>query len=173
MNNNDSNVIWFVVAIGVFILGSFYVWFRFFKQETKKEIANDESKKVMLQAYERLTLLVSRIALPNLITRLNVPDAHVRDMQSLMLQTIREEFDFNTSQQIYVSTDAWGAVKTLRDQNMLIINQIANALPANATGGDLNRAILDFLMNDKRGNLHELVSDVLAQEAKKLMLTNR
>ena len=156
----------------VFIGASLYAWFKYFKKETKREIASDQSKQVMLQAYERVTLLSSRIALPNLIMRLNVPDSSARDMQMLLLQTIREEFDFNISQQIYVSNDAWNALKTLRDQNLLIINQIASSLPANATGGDLNKIILDFLMNDKRGNLHELVSEVLATEAKKLMNTS-
>lgn len=167
----DSSTI-FILSISIFILGSFYVWIRFFKQETRKELASDQSKQIQLQAYERVTLLSSRIALPNLIMRLNVSDSSARDMQMLLLQTIREEFEFNIAQQIYVSNDAWNAVKTLRDQNLLIINQIASSLPANATGGDLNKIILDFLMNDKRGNLHELVSEVLATEAKKLMNTS-
>lgn len=165
----DTTTYIFAISMIVFIGASFYVWFRFFKKETKREIENDDSKKVMLQAYERLTLLASRIALPSLISRLNVPNSTTQDMQMLLVQTIREEFDFNISQQIYVSVNAWNAVKTLRDQNLLIINQIAASLPEHATGGDLNKIILDFLMNDKRGNLHELVSDVLAEEAKKLM----
>ena len=165
----DTTTYIFAVSMVVFIGASFYVWFRFFKKETKREIENDDSKKVMLQAYERLTLLASRIALPSLISKLNVPNSAARDMQMLLIQTIKEEFDFNISQQIYVSTNAWTAIKTLRDQNLLIINQIAASLPEHANGGDLNKIILDFLMNDKRGNLHELVSDVLAEEAKKLM----
>jgi hypothetical protein len=165
----DSTTYIFAISMTVFLGASLYVWFRFFKTETKREIQNDESKKVMLQAYERLTLLASRIALPNLIMRLNVPASAVKDMQKLLLQTIREEFDFNISQQIYVSNDAWNAVKTLRDQNMLIVNQIAASLPEHANGGDLSKIILEFLMNDKRGNLHELVGTVLADEAKKLL----
>jgi hypothetical protein len=52
---------------------------------------------------------------------------------------------------------------------MLIVNQIGATMPIDATGGDLSKIILDFLMNDKRGNLHELVSEVLANEAKKIM----
>jgi len=167
----DSTTYIFVISMTVFIGASLYVWFRFFKKETRREIASDQSKQIILQAYERLTLLTNRIALPNLITRLNVPDSAARDMQMLLLQTIREEFEFNISQQIYVSTDAWNAIKTLRDQNLLIVNQMGSSLPIDATGGDLNRNILDFLMNDKRGNLHELVSEVLAGEAKKLMST--
>jgi hypothetical protein len=165
----DNITYFFIASMAVFLPASLYVWFKYFKKETRREIASDHSKQVMLQAYERLTLLANRIALPNLITRLNVPDAAARDMQMLLLQTIREEFEFNISQQIYVSNSAWNALKTLRDQNLLIVNQIASALPANATGGDLNKIILDFLMNDKRGTLAELVSEVLASEAKKLM----
>ena len=164
----DSSYL-FIASITIFILGSFYVWLRFFKQETKKELASDQSKQIQLQAYERLTVLCNRIALNNLISRLNVSDATARDMQMLLLQAIREEFDYNLSQQIYVSADAWNALKNLRDQNMLIINQIAASLPHHATGGDLNKIILDFLMNDKRGSLPELVSAVIADEAKKIM----
>ena len=165
----DNTTYIFIVSIAVFIGASLYAWFKYFKKETRRELAIDQSKPTQLQAYERLTVLTSRIALPNLIMRLNVPTSTVQDMQILLLQTIREEFDFNISQQIYVSNDAWNAMKTLRDQNMLIVNQIASSLPEHATGGDLNKIILDFLMNDKRGNLHELVSEVLAGEAKKLM----
>jgi hypothetical protein len=165
----DTTTYIFIVSMVVFIGASLYVWFRFFKTETKREVRNEESKKVMLQAYERLTLLTSRIALPALIARLNVPNSEAKDMQILLMQTIKEEFEFNVSQQIYVSTNAWTAIKTLRDQNLLIINQLASTLPEGSTGGDLNRLILDFLMNDKKGNLHELVSDVLAEEAKKVM----
>jgi hypothetical protein len=165
----DNITYFFIAAMAVFLPASLYVWFRFFKKETRREIASEHSKQVMLQAYERLTLLTNRIALPNLITRLNVPNSAARDMQMLLVQTIREEFEFNISQQIYVSNEAWNAVKTLKDQNLLIINQIASGMPANATGGDLNKIILDFLMNDTRGTLAELVSEVLANEAKKLM----
>ena len=52
---------------------------------------------------------------------------------------------------------------------MLVINQIAATLPANATGLDLNKFILEYLMVDKKGSLHEVVSEVLSYEAKKLL----
>ena len=54
-------------------------------------------------------------------------------------------------------------------KNLLIINQISSVLPPNASGLDLNRSILEFLMNDSRSNLHELVSEALSYEAKKLL----
>jgi hypothetical protein len=127
------------------------------------------TRTIQLQAYERLLILVDRIALPSVITRVNQPNISAREMQLLLTQNIRSEFDYNITQQIYVSAEAWNAVKNLKEQNLLIINQLANVLPPNATGLDLNKLLLEFLMNDKKGSLHEVVSEVLSYEAKKLM----
>jgi hypothetical protein len=142
------------------------------KDNTKKKAVPADantSTQMQLQAYERLILLVDRIALPNLISRLGKQSLGAKDMQHLLTQNIRDEFDYNITQQIYVSADAWKAVKNLKEQNMLIINQLANALPANATGLDLSKLLLQFLMNDKKGTLHEVVSEVLGYEARKLL----
>jgi len=145
---------------------------------TRMKVVNEEgvpikddtvTRPIQLQAYERLLILVDRIALPHVISRVNQPHASARDMQLLLTQNIRSEFDYNVTQQIYVSPDAWSAVKNLKEQNLLIINQLANVLPPNATGLDLNKLLLEFLMNDKKGTLHEVVSEALSYEAKKLM----
>jgi hypothetical protein len=165
----DGQSMLFTISMIVFAVASLFVWFKFFKKETKREIANETTKQTMLQSYERLNILVSRIALPALISRLNVPNSEAKDMQKLLVQTIKEEFEFNVSQQIYVSANAWNAIKTLKDQNLLIINQVAASLEIGTTGGELNRHILEFLNNDSRGNLHEVVAAVLAEEAKKIM----
>ncbi len=142
------------------------------KKETPAAQNNAASTQIQLQAYERLILLVDRIALPNLIARLGKQSMSAKEMQHAITQNIREEFDYNITQQIYVSADAWTAVKNLKEQNMLIVNQLANALPPNATGLDLNKLLLQFLMNDKKGTLHEIVSEVLSYEAKKVLLPN-
>lgn len=130
---------------------------------------NPSTRSLQLQAYERLALLIDRIALPNLISRVNQSGASARDMQVLLTHSVREEFDYNITQQIYVSADAWNAVKNLKEQNMLVINQLASALPPNATGLDLNKLLLEYLMTDKKGRLHEVVSEVVNYEAKKLL----
>lgn len=130
---------------------------------------NESSRGLRLQAYERLTLLVDRIALPNLIPKVNQQGASAREMQMLLTHQIKEEFDYNITQQIYVSAEAWNAVKNLKEQNMLVVNQLASALPPHATGLDLNKLLLEYLMKDKKGQLHEIVSEVLSYEAKKVM----
>jgi hypothetical protein len=156
-----------LVAIGV----TYAIAFKDKTEDGKTAGAKKGSTSVQmqLQAYERLILLVDRIALPNLISRVGKTAMSAKDMQHLLTQNIREEFEYNITQQIYVSADAWTAVKNLKEQNMLIVNQLANVLPPNATGLDLNKLLLDFLMHDKKGALHEVVSEVLSYEAKKVM----
>jgi len=138
-------------------------------KDDKNETVDNGSKTLQLQAYERLLLLTNRIALPNVVSRVNVPEISARDMQMLLLQAIREEFDYNITQQIYVSPAAWDAVKNLKEQNMLAVNQIAAGLPANATGLDLNKRVLEYVITDQRGNLHEVVAEALSFEAKKML----
>lgn len=139
------------------------------KREKENLSEDGVTRNLRLQAYERLTLLVDRIALPNLISRVNQNGIGARDMQLLLTKSIREEYDYNISQQIYVTPDAWNAVKNLKEQNLLVVNQFASALPPNATGLDLNKLLLEYLMTDKKGQLHEVVGEVLSYEAKKLM----
>ena len=153
----------------IFFAGSIAYIIRYRKLEKKQEVKKDTILQMQLQAYERLMVLTDRIALPNLINRVNEPGLSAREMQILLTQNIRTEFDYNITQQIFVSADAWNAVKNLKEQNQLIINQFANLLPPNASGLDLNKLLLQFLMNDKKGTLHEIVGDVLSYEAKKLM----
>lgn len=124
---------------------------------------------LQLQAYERLVLLAERIALPNLVSRLNHPGASAREMQAVLIDNIRQEYEYNASQQVYVSPAAWDAIRNLKDQNMLIINQIANILPAEAKGSDLNKQILEVVMAQQEKALHTIVLDAINFEAKKLM----
>ena len=126
-------------------------------------------RQFQLQAYERLILLADRIALPNLIQRVNQPGFTAREMQSLLTQTIRQEFEHNITQQIYVSAEAWDAVRNYKEQNLLIVNQVGSFLPEEATGNDLNRQLLDLLVQNPKASLQNVVAEALSFEAKKLL----
>ena len=126
------------------------------------------SRQLQLQAYERLILLTDRIALPNLIQRAHQPGLSAREMQALLTLSIRQEFEHNITQQIYVSAEAWDAVRNYKDQNTLIVNQVGSFMPEEATGNDLNRQLLDMLMQNPKASLQNIVSEVLSYEAKKL-----
>lgn len=157
----------FAVAIaGVLV----YFWFSS-RSKTKESPStiNKQAHALQLQAYERLTLLADRMAIPNLISRNSQEGLSAADYQLLLLKNIRDEFDYNITQQIYVTPESWQAVKKLKEKNMLIINQIAQAMPPGSTALDFSRSLLHFCMNDEKGNLHDLVSAALSYEASKLM----
>jgi hypothetical protein len=128
-----------------------------------------DSRPLQLQAYERLVMLAERIAIPNLISRVNQAGLSSKEMQRLLLENIKQEYEYNLTQQIYVSPVAWEAVKNLKEQSMLIINQVATALPPEATGTDLNKVLLDVMMQQQKGQLHVIVLEALNYEARKLV----
>jgi hypothetical protein len=163
------------IAIAVCLAGAlayiFWIQRKQVKQglSTGKPEASAATTPLKLQAYERLILLSDRISLPNLISRVNQPGLSLREMQSLLVQTIRQEFDHNITQQIYVSPEAWDAIRNLKEQNLLIINQVASYLPETATGQDLNKNLLEMVMQNPKASLHHIVSDALSFEAKKVL----
>lgn len=128
-----------------------------------------ESIPMQLQAYERLVLLTERIALPNLISRLNQPGISAYEMKIILTENIKQEFDYNSTQQLYVSPVSWDAVRNLKEQNIMVVNQVSSTLPPTASAADLNKKILEVLMSQPNGALHELVAQALNYEAKKIM----
>jgi hypothetical protein len=176
-----DNTALILVSIGVLVV--LLLLYYYFYQKDKKALPAEskitpvaaamapaaDTRQLQLQAYERLVILADRIAIPNLISRNNQPGLSKTDMQLLLTQTIRQEFDHNLSQQIYVSADAWEAVRNLKEQNMHLINQVASILPADANGLDLNKRLLEFVLSQPQGSLHTLVQEAVSGEAKKLM----
>lgn len=122
-----------------------------------------------LQAYERLVLLTERIALPQLVARLNQPGISAVEMKLILNEHIKQEFDYNSTQQLYVSQACWDAVRNLKEQNIMLVNQVAASLPAEASSTELNKKLLELLMHNPQGSLHESVLQALNFEAKKLM----
>ena len=169
----DTSSIIFTIAVTVLITASAV----YILTTRLKTVSGDNpfpkdsnaNKSMQLQAYERLVMLAERIALPNLVSRVNQSGMSPKEMQLLLLESIKQEYEYNATQQIYVSPVAWEAIKNLKDQNMLIINQVASAMEGEGTGTDLNRRLLDFVMTQKKGALHTIVLEALNYEAKKLM----
>lgn len=170
---NSQNLLFLVIGIGAIAVVYMTVkdLIRKPKENKVPETANRATDRTILplqlQAYERLVLLVERINLQNLISRVFQPGLSAVDMQIGLVQTVKAEFDHNVSQQIYVSPMAWDAVKTLKEQTITLINQVGSQLPQEATAMDLNKQILELFMQAENSP-SELTSQILNAEAKKL-----
>ena len=139
------------------------------KQVEEQKNTDSDTIRLRLQAYERITLLTERIALQNLLSRQNNPGLSCRQMQISLIDSIKQEYDYNISQQIYLSPEVWRAVNNLKEQNIYIINQLAATLPPQASGIDLNKHIIDYLINNANASLHNIVLEAINYEAKKIM----
>ena len=163
-----------IIIIVSLVLLLFFVWILTELSTMKKQFGErkgtePEMIKLRLQAYERITLLAERISFQNLLSRINNSGLSSRQMQMSLIDSIKQEYDYNLSQQIYVSPEVWRAVNNLKEQNIYIVNQLASTLPANASGMDLNKHIVDYLINNSNASLHNIVLEAINFEAKKLM----
>jgi len=160
---------------GVFLAFICLAWllaeFKGMKDEIRERMGiNNEALKLRLQAYERLTLYTERAGLKNLVSRLSLDSfgESAAAMHSVMVETLKSEYDYNISQQIYVSKEVWNAITKLRDQNIYIINQLAGALPHTASALDLSKNVLEYSMT-KNAELNTVILEAIGYEAKKVM----
>ena len=74
-----------------------------------------------VQAYERFLLFLERAQLPQLVKRVYVPGMEKGAFHLQLLQNVREEFEHNLAQQLYVSNTTWNAVVNAKEE---LVNQI-------------------------------------------------
>lgn len=77
-----------------------------------------------LQAYERMTLFLERIAPGNLVPRVKPYSEDKYHYEDLLIKTIEQEFEHNLVQQIYVSSKCWNVVKASKNATIHMIRQI-------------------------------------------------
>jgi len=95
-----------------------------------------------LQAYERMALFLERISPPNLITRSIIPGQKAKDLQMQLLRIIREEYEHNLSQQIYISSSSWELIKTAKEEVSGLINSSMDAEMIDKDAGTYAQQIL-------------------------------
>ena len=113
-----------------------------------------------LQAYERMCLFLERISPPNMLLRLNNPGYSAREFHKLLLDEIRNEYNHNVSQQIYMSEDVWNMIKNAKEDLTILINEASSNMGAEATSLDLARKIFELALDKKVEPLGHALSEL-------------
>jgi hypothetical protein len=149
-----------IIMIGL-ILVSVLIVIQFYFSRSKKPQDSPlrlEDHKIILplrlQAYERIVLFLERIAPNNLIIRVNRPELNAYQLQSALIKTIREEFEYNLSQQLYISSKAWEMVNNAKEETIKLINIAAGRVPETASSAELVRIIFDMIMETDKSAVH-------------------
>ena len=119
--------------------GIFYLLVkRYFDNEQKARLLQmkiDERRETLksvtpirLQAYERMALFLERIAPGSLVLRCYQPGMDLRLLQGVMTKNIRDEWEHNLSQQVYISSELWTAIRGAKDEMINLVNSSAVSL---------------------------------------------
>lgn len=128
------------------------------KQQTEKELLKedrDDAKErrvqtnetllpIKLQAYERLTLFMERIHPHQLILRNSQPGLNSMQFQAILMKSVRDEFEHNLSQQLYVSEKAWAKVQNAKEECIKQINYASSKLNSESNATELGSLIIQL-----------------------------
>ncbi len=113
-----------------------------------------------LQAYERLTLLCDRAALPNVLLRVRMSGMTTAELRGALLLAISQEFSHNTSQQLYVSTTLWQIITLAKDETLAAVSRAADGLDVQ---GDADEFVAHLLQSaDAQGYSTPLQQAIIA-----------
>jgi hypothetical protein len=96
-----------------------------------------------LQAYERMTLFLERMSPQNLLMRLNAVGMPAREFHQLLLTEIRNEYNHNASQQIYIGEEVWNMIKNSKEDLIVMINEAASEMTPESTSLNLSKKIFE------------------------------
>lgn len=135
-------------------VGLFGIYVNKYMQQTQQivEKAGEREKNGSLQtlmslkllAYERVILLIERLKPDSLIPRTLTSGLKSKEYQLLLINEIRKEFEYNLSQQLYLSENSWELIVRYKDHIITIINTAAAEFDSQHTATDLARKILEY-----------------------------
>ena len=166
-----------IITIGL-LLASVLIIIHFYfsklnvlKNSRQNVVVNEEQKIILplrLQAYERIILFLERISPGTLIPRLLRPEMNALQLQQAMVRTIREEFEYNLSQQLYISSRTWELVKNAKEEMVKLINISGAGVNEFAPPGELARIIFEKSMSDENQQPLATAIDEVKREIQKL-----
>jgi hypothetical protein len=121
-----------------------------------------------LQAYERLALFLERINPVSVIGRVRTPDMLATELQYAIVKNIREEFEYNLSQQVYVGPETWEVIVASKEEILKLVNLIGNQMPSDASAGMFINALVTGITNANAKLPTEHALSILKQECRTL-----
>jgi len=119
------------------------------RQRIDRMMLQQDAQKITLplrlQAYERLTLLCDRASIHNTLLRIRTPGMRVGDLTGALLLAISQEFEHNTSQQLFVSETLWRIIAIAKDQTLTLVTTAAEGLDPHADAEELVSKIFALL----------------------------
>ena len=173
---NAIALILFLLIFAVLAYLIFSLTKKYFDQQSNARALEIQQQRLQatlplrLQAYERLLLLCERITIPNLVGRLRTEGASASDLRIAMLMAIKQEFEHNVTQQIYVSEKLWKILLMARDNTANTLDIVAQKLDSNATAEAFIGEMSAFLSEQGDTNAVGMAQSAIREEAASLVI---
>ncbi len=118
------------------------------------------ARPLKLQAYERLMLFCERVSLENLLLRIQSSNMSARDLKAALVVAIQQEFEYNLSQQLYVSDKLWQIIKLAKNQLIEIITHVGTKVPPKASADEFSQQLVLFIESQKKDPIETAKSAV-------------
>ncbi|MCH4552602.1 DUF7935 family protein [Aestuariibaculum lutulentum] len=148
----------------------------FFKEHTKNEdgrrrflLQKDLEVSALptrLQAYERMTLFLERIAPSKLLLRVAPTSSDKNTYEAMLIQAIESEFEHNLAQQIYVSEQCWSIINTAKNATIQLIRK-ASLLEKTDTADKLREVVLTEMLERRAPS--DLALSFIKDEVKNIL----
>ena len=156
------------------LLATWLVMHKFYKSEAEKRLwelkrlSQKEISPLRMRAYERLALLLERTTPEHMLLDMNLAEMTILQVQQQLVQTIRQEYEHNISQQIYVSDEVWGLIDNAKQQIVAFVNSIAQQMPVGSSALDYAKTLITAYHNNG-DTPNEIALQALKNEAKTLL----
>ena len=156
------------------LLATWLVMHKFYKSEAEKRLwelkrlSQKEISPIRMRAYERLALLLERTTPEHMLIELNLSEMTTLQVQAHLMHTIRQEYDHNLSQQIYISNEVWDLIDNAKQQTIAFVNSIAQQMPPESSTLDYAKTLITaYRSNGETPN--DIALQALKNEAKTLL----
>lgn len=163
----------FLTIVGIALVSVLVVWVQ---KKNKKftsrshVVAGNERfiLQTILTAHERIVLFVERNFPPRLIDTLFDPQLSRTEMQVLLVETIKREFDHNVTQQLYVSAQVWAAVVLYKDKLILSLNVLSDA-DKQADSRQYAKSVVEWFAQTQNQQYYKHLLDAIQFDAKQVL----
>lgn len=159
-----------ILPAGAVFAAVYFLVKRFFDNEQKRR--EHELRKSTLsiltpqkiQAYERMVIFLERINPNNLVIRVNKNGLNSRQFHLELIHTIKQEYEHNISQQVFLSYGAWELVKTAKEEIIKLINISATKVPHEAPSNELAMMVLNIVAGVEKKMPNEVALEFIKKE---------
>ena len=152
-----------IIALPFLVFAKKFVYgFLRLKKQEINFLATKTNSEIKLQALERMTLFLERLKPSNLVMKFD-KDLQPHEFVFLTEKNITEEFEYNASQQLYISKSSWQDIITSKNNILQILRKTYEDLNKNSKLEDFKTVFLMSYLDSE-----DYISDTIENLRKEL-----